>query len=185
MIEETLKNAEDRMVKSVAALERDLAGLRTGRPNPGLIEHLPVDYYGAPTPLNQLGTISVLEGRALSVQVWDKSAASAVEKAILKSSLGLVPIVEGQTLRVPIPPLTEERRRDMVKQVRKRLEEGRVSVRNVRRDAMDELKKAERDKEISQDEQRRAQERLQKTTDAHIADADKIGEQKEQELMEV
>ena len=185
MIEETLKNAEERMSKSVEALERDLAGLRTGRPNPGLLEHLPVDYYGAPTPLNHLATISVLEGRALSVQVWDKGAASGVEKAILKSSLGLVPIVEGQTLRVPIPPLTEERRRDMVKQVRRRLEEGRVSVRNVRRDAMDELKKAERGKEISQDEQHRAQERLQKATDVNIANADKIGAQKEEELMEV
>ena len=185
MIDGTLSKAEDRMQKSVEALERDLAGLRTGRANPGLIEHLQVDYYGNPTPLNQLGTISVMEGRVLSVQVWDKGAMSAIEKAVLKSDLGLVPTVDGQNLRVPIPPLTEERRRDMVKQLRKRLEEGRVAVRNVRRDAMDELKKVERDKEISQDDQHRAQDQLQKMTDTHIATAETIGAQKEQELMEV
>lgn len=185
MIEESLSKAKSRMQKSIAAFERDLSGIRTGRPNPGLVEHLMVDYYGTQTPLNQLAAISVANGSSLVLQIWDKGAASSVEKAILKSDLGLTPVSEGTTIRLPIPPLTEERRRHLVKMVRKRLEESKVAMRNIRRDSLDELRSMEKGKEISQDDQRRAQDTLQKTTDGFVSQASKLGAQKEAELMEV
>ena len=185
MIEETLSKAKTRMQQSIAAFERDLSGFRTGRANPGLVEHLMVDYYGTQTPLNQLAAISVATGSSLLIQIWDKGAASSVEKAILKSDLGLTPITEGTTIRLPIPPLTEERRRDLVKMVRKRLEESKVAMRNIRRDSLDELRNMEKGKEISQDDQHRAQGQLQKTTDEFVNQAGQLSAQKEAELMEV
>ncbi|MCH7554282.1 MAG: ribosome recycling factor [Chloroflexi bacterium] len=185
MIEESLNKAKSRMQQSIAAFERNLTGFRTGRANPGLIEHLMVDYYGTQTPLKQLAAISVAGGTSLVLQIWDKGAASSVEKAILKSDLGLTPVTEGTTIRLPIPALTEERRRDLVKMVRKRLEESKVAMRNIRRDSLDELRSMEKAKEISQDDQRRAQDKLQKTTDGFVSQAGQLGAQKEAELMEV
>jgi len=185
MIEESLTKTKSRMQKSIAAFERDLSGIRTGRANPGLVEHLMVDYYGTQTPLNQLAAISVTDGSSLLIQIWDKGAASSVEKAILKSDLGLTPVSEGSTIRLPIPPLTEERRRDLVKMVRKRLEESKVAMRNIRRDSIDELRNMEKGKEISQDDQHRAQDELQKTTDGFVSQASQLGANKEAELMEV
>ena len=185
MVEETLANAANRMQKSLDALARDLGGIRTGRANSSLVEHLSIDYYGTPTPLNQLATISVPEARMITIQAWDKQAVTSIEKAVLKSDLGLNPSIEGTLLRLPIPPLTEDRRKELVKLVRRRIEEGKVSVRNVRRDGVDQLRGLEKSKVISQDDHRRALDKLQGQTDAHVIQADKIGTQKEAELLEV
>ncbi len=185
MISETLQNAEKKMQVSVAALKKDLAAVRTGRASPSLIEHIKVDYAGVPMPLNQVAGISVPEARLLVIQPWDKNVTSSIEKAILKSDLGLNPSVSGNIIRINIPPLSEERRQEMIRMVRKRIEERKVTVRNLRHEALNGLKGLEKDKEISQDEQKRALHQLQMFTDAHIADIDKIGRDKEVELMEV
>src|SRR3972149_6984128 len=174
MIEETLDDAEDRMKKAVEALKRELATIRTGRARPSLVDHLRVDYYGTPTPLNQLATVSAPEARPPTTQPWDRKSLGAIEKAIQKSDLGLNPSNDGQIIRLVIPQLTEERRKELVKLVHRRVEEGRVAVRNVRRDCLEHLRRLEKDKEISEDDDRRAQERLQKLTDQYIKDVDEI-----------
>jgi ribosome recycling factor len=185
MIEDVLADAKDRMGKAVEALRKELATIRTGRAHPGLIEHLRVDYYGAPTPLNQLATINVPEPRLLTIQPWDHQSLGAIEKAILKSDLGLNPSNDGNIIRLVIPQLTEERRKELVKVVHKKVEEGRVAVRNVRRDRHDELRRLQREKEISEDAQYLAQEELQKLTDDFIKDIERVGEEKEAELLAV
>jgi ribosome recycling factor len=185
MIEEALRDAEHRMQSAVGALDRDLASVRTGRARPALVESIKVDYYGTPTPLNQMATINAPEPRLLTIQPWDKSQLGTIEKALQKSDLGLNPANDGNILRLAIPPLTEDRRKELVKVVHKKIEEGRVAVRNVRRDCLEHLRKAQHDKQISDDDERRAQERLQKLTDKYIAEIDKHGQAKEHELLEV
>jgi ribosome recycling factor len=185
MIDDTLADAEQRMGKAVEALSRELATIRTGRARPALVEHLRVDYYGTPTPLNQLATIAAPEPRLLTIQPWDRRSLGPIERAIQMSDLGLNPTNDGAIIRLAIPQLTEERRRDLVKLVHRRVEDGRVAVRNVRRDCLEELRRLQREKEISEDEERRAQEQLQKHTDRFVADAEQTGVEKEQELLEV
>lgn len=185
MIDDVLADAKDRMGKAVEALRKELATIRTGRAHPGLIEHLRVDYYGAPTPLNQLATIGVPEPRLLTIQPWDRQSLGAIEKAIHKADLGLNPINDGNIIRLVIPQLTEERRKELAKVVRKKVEEGRVAVRNVRRDRHDELRRLQREKEISEDAQYGAQEELQKLTDRFIQEIERVGEEKEAELLAV
>jgi len=185
MVIQVLQTAEEKMKASVGAFRNELATIRTGHANPSLVEHIRVEYAGVPMPLNQIAGISTPEARLLVIQPWDKGSITNIEKAILKSDLGLNPSNDGSVIRINIPPLSEERRQDLIRVVRKRVEERRVIVRSLRRDAMEELKTLEKDKEISQDEQKRAMEQLQKLTDLHIADIDKIGKDKEKELMEV
>jgi len=176
---------EKKMKATAEGLRQELATVRTGRASPGLVEHIKVDYAGVMTPLNQIAGVSAPEARLLVIQPWDPGSMHGIEQAIQKSDLGLNPVNDGRLIRLNIPPLSEERRRDLTKIVHKRLEERRVSIRNLRRDALEEIKKAEKTKEISQDESRRAQEQLQKMTDLNIAIAEKIGQEKEKELMEV
>ena len=185
MIDDAMADAKDRMRKAVEALRKDLATIRTGRAHPGLVEHLRVDYYGAPTPLNQLATVSVPEPRLLTIQPWDRQALAAIEKAIQKSDLGLNPSNDGTVIRLVIPQLTDERRRELAKVVHKKVEEGRVAVRNVRRDCHDELRRLQREKQISEDAQYRGQEQLQKLTDDFIQEIDRVGEEKEAGLLAV
>jgi len=180
-----LWDTEEKMQKSIELLRRELASIRTGRATPTLIEHIKVEYAGVPTPLNQLAGISAPEARLLVIQPWDRSSIHSIEKAILKSDLGLTPVNDGNVIRLNIPQLTEERRQELVKIVRKRVEEKKVVIRNLRREAMDELKGLEKNKDISQDEHKRAQTQLQKLTDSFIADTEQIGQDKEAELMEV
>jgi len=163
----------------------ELATIRTGHATPALIEHIKVDYVGVPTPLNQIAGISAPEVRLLVIQPWDQSCIHDIEKAILKSDLGLNPTSDGHLIRIYIPPLTEERRQELIKVVRKRVEERRIAIRNLRREAMEELKQLEKSKDISQDEHKRALDQLQKLTDSFIAQADDIGRDKETELAEV
>jgi len=185
LVKETIADGEDRMAKAIEALKRDLATVRTGRANPALVEHVRVDYYGTPTPLKQLASVTVPEARLLAIQPWDKGSLPAIEKAIQKSDLGLNPSSDGNVIRLAIPPLTEDRRRELVKVVHKKVEEGRVEIRNIRRDAHEMLREFKKEKEISEDQEFNAQEDLQKVTDRFIADADKIGQEKEAELLEV
>ncbi len=185
MSEQTLYNAEQKMHKSVEALQKELATIRTGRASPGLIEHLRVEYAGSPLPLNQLAGITVPGPNLLVIQPWDRGSIGNIEKAILSSDLGLNPTNDGRVIRVNIPPLTEERRQELIKVVRRRVEEGKVSIRNLRREVMDELKVQEKNKEISQDEQKRIQGQLQKVTDSFIAEIDRVGQEKEKDIMEV
>ena len=185
MIEETHADAEQRMGKAVDALKRELATVRTGRANPALLEHLRVDYYGTPTSLQQLATVMVPEARMLTIQPWDKGSMEAIEKAIQRSDLGLTPSNDGTIIRLVIPQLTEDRRKDMVRIVHKKIEDGRIAIRNVRRDAHEMLRDLQREKEISEDDEKRAQEQLQKITDHFVSRADGIGSEKEQELLEV
>ena len=185
MIDEVKRDADGRMSRAVEALERELAGIRTGRAATALVERIPVEYYGTNTPLNQLASISVPEAHSIVIQPWDRSALGAIEKAIQKSDVGLTPNVDGTVVRLNIPPLTEERRKDLDKLVHKRMEEARVEIRNHRRDVAEEIKKAERDGEFGSDESRREQEALQKVTDRWTAEVDRIGKHKEQEIMEV
>jgi len=185
MIAETLKDAEERMVKAIDALRRELSTIRTGRANPALVEDLRVDYYGTPTPLKQLASVGVPEARLLTIQPWDKGSLADIEKAILKSDLGLNPSNDGSIIRLAIPQLTEERRKEMVRLVHKKVEEGRVAVRNIRRDAHSMLRDLLHKKEISEDQEHNAQEDLQNVTDRFIAEADNVGTEKEQELLEV
>ncbi len=185
MITEVLTNTESKMKKSVDVLEAELASIRTGRAHPTLVEHIKVEYAGVPTPLKQLASISAPEARLLVIQPWDKSSIGNIDKAILKSDLGLNPSVQGNIIRISIPPLTEERRHELIKLVKKRVEEGRIAIRNLRRDGMEELKRLEKDKEISQDEHKRALDQLQKLTDSFISGAEQTGQNKETELSEV
>src|SRR5579883_1263767 len=185
LVYDVLKRAEECMHHAQESLGPDLAAIRTGRASPALLDKIRVDYYGVPTPLPQVAAISVPEPRTLVIQPWDRSVLGAIEKAILKSDLGLTPTSDGKLVRLNIPPLTEERRKDLVKLTKRRVEEGRVHVRNCRRDALEELKKLEKDKKISEDDSRRGQERLQKQTEAAIAEIDRAGLRKEQEVLEV
>ena len=185
MAKPDLKTYRDRMDRSVAALKEEFSGLRTGRANAGLLEPVRVEAYGSASPLTAVAAISVPEPRMISVSVWDKGMVVAVEKAIRNANLGLNPIVDGQTLRIPVPPLTEERRKDLVKLAGKYAEQQKISVRNVRRDANDDLKKAEKAGEISQDEQKKMETEVQKDTDAAIRRIDETLKTKEQEIMQV
>jgi ribosome recycling factor len=177
-------DVEDRMGRAVEALERDLAAVRTGRAATALVERVPVEYYGTQTPLNQLASISVPEAHTIVIQPWDRSALGAIEKAILKSDVGLTPNVDGTLVRLNIPPLTEERRKDLVRLVHKRMEEARVEIRNHRRDGAEEIKRLERESEFGVDEGRRQLEVLQKITDRWSAEIDRVGRHKEQEILE-
>jgi len=185
MIDDVLSEAKAKMGKTIEALRRELATLRTGRASPALVDHIKVDYYDTPMSLREMATISAPEARLLLIQPWDRKALSSIEKAILKSDLGLNPTNDGNVIRIRVPQLSEERRKELVKAVHKRAEEGRVALRNIRRNALEELRRLERNKEISEDERDRAQERLQQLTDSFIAEVDKIGKEKEAELLEV
>lgn len=185
MIEDVQKDAEDRMKKAVEALRRELLTIRTGRASTALIERVPVDYYGTPTPLNQLATITAPEPRLLMVQPWDKSAMQTIEKALQKSELGFNPSNDGRVIRIPIPPLTEERRRDMVKLVKHKVEDCRVAIRNVRRDALHDLREMENEKMISEDEHKRAAEKMDDLVHKYVREAERLGEDKEAEVLEV
>jgi ribosome recycling factor len=184
-VDSALKDGAEKMQKAVAHLKEDLSGIRTGRATPGLLNRVSVEYYGAPVPLQQLASMSVPEPRTLMVQPFDKTAIGAIEKAIQTSDLGITPSNDGNVIRLAFPPLTEERRKDLVKQVHARAEDGRVAVRNVRRHHKDELEKLEKEHQISEDDLKRAEKELQKLTDHHVAEIDEIQRHKEQELMEV
>ena len=185
MIDELLDEIRQRMQKSVDVLHEDLMSIRTGRASPALVEKLPVEYYGTQTPLNQMASIAVPEPRLLVIRPWDPSALSSIERAILKSDLGLTPMSDGKLIRLNIPRLTEERRRELVKMVSRRVEEARVSVRNLRRDALQDLKDFEKDKMISEDDMFRGKDEVQELTDKFIEKIDEIGKRKEEEVMEI
>jgi ribosome recycling factor len=185
MSSQVLAQVEPKMARAVEVMERDFTGLRTGRASTALVDRLVVEYYGTQTPLNQLAGISVPEPHQIVIQPWDRSVLGAIEKAILRSDIGLTPNVDGTVVRLNIPPLTEERRKEIVKQVHRRMEDARVEIRNLRRDAADAIKKEERDGLIGTDEAHRELEQLQKITDSHVADVDKVGHHKEQEVLEV
>ncbi len=185
MSSEVLASTEHKMARAVEVMERDFQGIRTGRASTALVERLHVEYYGTPTPLNQLAGISVPEPHQIVIQPWDRSVLGAIEKAILKSDIGLMPNVDGTVVRLNIPPLTEERRREIVRQVHRRMEEARVEIRNLRREAADVLKREERDGELGADEAHRELEALQRLTDRFIAEVDRLGAHKEQEVLEV
>src|SRR5687768_10527617 len=182
---EALSAVEPKMQRAIDAMERDFAGIRTGRASTALVERITVDYYGTQTPLNQVAGISTPDAHLIVIQPWDRSVLSAIEKAITKSDIGLVPNVDGTVVRLNVPPLTEERRRELVKQVRRRAEEARVEIRNHRREAADQLKRALRDGDLSEDEERRELDMLQKVTDRHVEGVDARAERKEAEVMEV
>lgn len=183
MIEEIVKDADVRMSKSIEALKQSLGKVRTGRAHPSLLDHLRVEYYGSEMPISQVANIGVEDARTLTVTPWEKPMVQVIEKAILKSDLGLNPATAGTVIRIPMPPLTEETRRDLVKVVRHEGEATKVAIRNIRRDANGDFKDLLKEKAISEDEERRAEERIQKLTDQHIAEVDKVLENKEAELM--
>jgi len=185
MIEDLKKDARVRMKKSIQALQQEFSAVRTGRAHAGLLDHITVDYYGAEVPLNQTANVSVEDSRTLAVQPWDKSMVGKIEKAIRNSDLGLNPTTAGQVIRVPMPPLTEERRRELVKVVKQEAENARVAVRNIRRDVNSDLKALLKEKEITQDEERSAEQAIQKLTDDSVGEIDSMLEQKERDLMEV
>ncbi|HXV06936.1 MAG TPA: ribosome recycling factor [Burkholderiales bacterium] len=185
MIADVKKSAEQKMQKSVEALKADLGKVRTGRAHTGLLDHIVIDYYGTPTPINQVANVTLLDARTIGVSPWEKRLASAIEKAIRDSDLGLNPATVGDLVRVPMPALTEERRKDLIKVVRHEAENARVAVRNIRRDANTHLKDLLKQKKVPEDEERRAQEDIQKLTDRYIAEVDKLLHQKEADLMAV
>jgi ribosome recycling factor len=185
VIKDILKDAESRMQSAIQSLTDDLAGIRTGRASPALVEKLPIDYYGVPTPLLQLATISIPEPRSLLIRPFDQSSLKAIERSILASDLGLTPNNDGRQIRLNLPPLTEERRRELVKVVHNRLEDARISIRNIRRDAKKDMEEFEKEKLISEDDLKRGEEDLQKLTDRFVEEVDKVGKHKEQEIMEV
>lgn len=185
MIADVKKSAEQKMQKSVEALKTDLGKVRTGRAHTGLLDHITVDYYGNATALNQVANVTLIDARTIGVSPWEKRMASAIEKAIRDSDLGLNPATVGDVVRVPMPPLTEERRKDLIKVVRAETENARVAIRNIRRDAIHHLKELLKDKKISEDEERRAQDDVQKLTDRYIGEADKVLQAKEADLMAI
>lgn len=185
MLDDIKKDAAGRMQKAVQALQGELKKLRTGRAHPSLIEHLKVDYYGSEVPLQQVAAVSIEDARTLVVSPWEKGTVAAIERAIHKSDLGLTPNTAGIVIRIPLPPLTEERRRDLIKVVRHEAENARVSVRNVRRDVLADLKEMLKDKLVSQDEERRAQDEVQKLTDRSVAEIDQVLAAKEKEILQV
>ncbi|CAI8051879.1 Ribosome-recycling factor [Geodia barretti] len=183
--EEVLTEVERKMGRAMEALDRELASLRTGRATPSLIENVSVDYYGTPTPLKQIASISAPDARAIMVQPWDKQALRDIERGLMKSEMGFNPSNDGNMITVPIPPLNQERRQELVRLLKRKIEEGKVSVRNVRRDGLESLRKLERDKAISQDQNRRSQDQLQKTTDSFIKNIDQVSTAKEAEILQV
>ena len=183
--ESIIANSDDRMDKSAEALIRDLSGYRTGRATPSLVENIMVDYYGSATPIIQLATITTPDAQTILLQPWDKGSVSDIEKSLSTSELGFNPSNDGNMITIPIPPLTQERRIEMVKVLKKRTEESKVSIRNIRRDGIDCLKKLEKNKEISQDNQKRLQDQLQKVTDTHIGAVDEIFSNKEKDIMQI
>ncbi len=185
MIEEIKQDAGDRMTKSVESLKGELSKLRAGRAHPTLLEQISVDYYGSLTPLNQLANITATDARTLTVVPWEKTMVQPVEKAIMESDLGLNPATAGTTIRIPLPPLTEERRRDLVRVVKQEGESAKVAIRNIRRDANSDFKELVKEKEISEDEEHRAMEEVQKLTDRHVAEVDQVIQAKEADLMEI
>jgi len=185
MIKETVKDAEHHMKGAITSLEEDLSGIRTGRATPALVEKLPIDYYGMPTPLLQLASISIPEARAILIKPFDPSSLKTIEKSILASELGLTPNNDGKAIRLNLPPLTEDRRRELVKVVHSRLEEARIAVRNIRRDIIKDLKEFEKEKMISEDDLTTGEEEIQKLTDRMIEEIETVGTRKEKEIMEV
>lgn len=185
MIEDVQSDARSRMQKSIEAFRTELSKIRTGRAHPSLLDHVSVDYYGTPTPINQAANVTIEDARTLAVSPFDKGMVKAIEKAILESDLGLNPSTSGTLIRIPLPPLTEERRRDLIKVVKNEAEGARVAIRNIRRDANGTLKDLEKEKEITEDEMRRAEERIQKLTDEHVAQVESIFESKEKEMLSI
>ena len=185
MIEQIPTEVNSKMQKAVDALTRDLASIRTGRASPALVEHIKADYHGVLTPINQMASISIPEAKMILIQPWDRSSIRSIEKAILTSDLGLNPTSDSNVIRIPIPPLTEERRKELTRAVHKRLEDARIAIRNLRREGIEKLRQLEKNKEISQDQYTRASEQLQKLTDNFIDKVNDIGQAKETEIMEV
>ena len=185
MLSEIKDDAVSRMKKTIEVLSADLAKVRTGRAHPSLLDALKIEYYGQPTPLNQVASVTVSDPRTLTVTPFDKSMTQVVEKAILSSDLGVNPVTAGNVIRVPLPPLTEERRKELVKQVKSEAESGKIAIRNIRRDANNTIKDLLKEKEISEDDERRSQDEVQKITDKYISEVDKVLENKEKELMQV
>jgi ribosome recycling factor len=183
--EQILSDTSHRMDRAIESLKQDLTTLRTGRATPALVENLIVEYYGASTPLKQIASISAPDPRAVLVQPWDKGSLQEIEKSIIKSDMGFNPSNDGNNITIPMPALNQERRQELVRLLKKKIEDGKVAIRNVRRDGVDSLKKMEKDKSISQDQNRRAQEQLQKTTDGHTRQADEVSAAKETEIMQV
>jgi ribosome recycling factor len=184
-MQQVLDTCESKMQKSLESLSKDFASLRTGRASASLLDKIRVDYYGAETPINQVATVSVPEARMIVIQPWDKSVLSAIEKAILKSDLGLPPNNDGKLIRLNFPPLNEERRKQLVKSAKANAEQSRVAMRNIRREAMDELKKMQKNGDISEDELKDAETRIQKMTDSYIAQVNSLSDEKEKEIMEI
>jgi ribosome recycling factor len=185
VIAELKKTTDQKMDKSVQAFKADLGKVRTGRAHTGILDHVMVDYYGTPTPINQVAKVTLIDSRNIGVTPFEKKMTQAIEKAIRDSDLGLNPATQGETVRVPMPPLTEERRKELIKVVRHEAENARVAVRNLRRDAIHQLKDALKKHEVSENDERRAQDEVQKMTDRHVADIDKLLQEKEKELMAV
>ena len=185
MLKDVERSAQEKMQHSIEVLKKELGTIRTGRATPALLDGVSVEYYGAPTPVSQVASVAIPESRSIVIQPWDPTIMGEIEKAILRANLGLTPTNDGKVIRISIPALTEERRRDLVKVARKYAEEGRVSLRNVRRDVNEQIKKLEKDGKISEDEQRRAQERVQKLTDEFTAQVNQAIEKKEKEIMEI
>jgi ribosome recycling factor len=185
MTDNIIRDAEQRMKRTVETMKHELAKVRSGRAHPSLLEHVMVPYYGSEVPLNQVANITVLDARTLTVTVWDKSAVQAVEKAIMTSDLGLNPVTAGEVLRVPLPALTEDRRKELIKVVKAEAEKGRVAIRNIRRDANNHVKEMVKKKQISEDDERRAEDRVQKITNVQIEEVEKLLRLKEGELMEI
>ena len=184
-MEQHIKDCSNRMQKSIDSLEKDFSRLRTGRASTALVDNIRVEYYGTPTPLNQVASVSIPDSRTISISPWDRNAFSNIEKAIMKSDLGLTPVNDGKSIRINIPPLTEERRKELVKMAKKYTEDAKVAIRNVRRDVNDALKKMQNSKEISEDELHKAQDEVQKTTDSFVKKADAVMAEKEKEIMEI
>ena len=185
MIEDIKKDARERMAKSVEAARQELSKIRTGRAHPSLLDHITVEYYGSPVPIGQVANVSAEDARTLAITPWEKSMVQAIEKAIMTSDLGLNPNTAGAVIRVPLPALTEDRRKDLIRVVRQEMEGARVAIRNIRRDANGDLKDLLKEKDISEDDERRAQEAIQKLTDQYVAEVDKLLEAKEAELLEI
>jgi len=184
-IADVKKNTEQKMHKSIETLKADLAKVRTGRAHAGILDHIHVDYYGTPTALNQVANVTLIDARTIGVQPWEKKMVAVIEKAIRESDLGLNPSTQGDLIRVPTPALTEERRKEMVKLVKKEAEDAKIAIRNIRRDANEGLKKLLKDKEVSEDDERRAQDDVQKLTDKFVAEVDKLVIEKEKEVLTV
>ncbi|MHB8182590.1 MAG: ribosome recycling factor [Candidatus Desulforudaceae bacterium] len=182
---EIIENSELNMMKTIEILKKEFASLRAGRATPSLLDRINVDYYGTPTPITQLATVSVPEGRLLVIQPWDKGVIADIERAIMKSDLGITPASDGNVIRLAVPQLTEERRKELVKFIKKKGEEGKVAIRNVRRDAMEQLKAAEKNAGYSEDDLKRYQEEAQKLTDRYVKEIDKVVAEKEKEVMEI